>query len=99
MTNAYLFMVGKVCALIIAGIVHIFNQAINTRQAKMGATRAEFDFKRCHFRQSIRELSCSPLERCCYASACLQPVGEISRQLSIYFPDVDKRSCGARFPN
>ena len=49
MTNAYLFTLGTGCALIIAGIVQIFNQAINTRQAKMGATRAEFDFKRLPF--------------------------------------------------
>jgi hypothetical protein len=52
MTNAYLFMVGTGCALLIAGIVQIFNQAINTRQAKMGAVRAKFDFKRLSF-QSI----------------------------------------------
>jgi hypothetical protein len=52
MTNAYLFTLGTGCVLIIAGIVQIFNQAINTRQAKMGTMRAEFDFKRLSF-QSI----------------------------------------------
>jgi hypothetical protein len=51
-TNAYLFMAGTGCALIIVGIVQIFIQAINTRQTKRGATRAEFDLKRLSF-QSI----------------------------------------------
>src|ERR1700674_5218747 len=33
-----------------------------------------------HFGQFIRELSCSPLERCCYASSCLQPVADTKSQ-------------------